>query len=73
MERDFTKVKNIQFEIQKMYDKVNGDLQKEQSKYDADTEHGLNAAKQKLWNENIDIQLGELEDYIVTEIDIANK
>ncbi len=52
-QRDFKKVNNIRLEIQGMYNKSAADLEREENKYDKDTEHGLNAAKQKLWNETI--------------------
>jgi len=72
-EKDFKKVKNVQEQITKMYTKVNDELQKEQNKYDEDTEHGINSAKQKVWSEKIAQELIEYEPYSVASIDIANK
>ena len=39
-ETDFKKVKNISAEIQKLYNKVLSEENKEQNNYDKDTEHG---------------------------------
>jgi hypothetical protein len=72
-EKDFKKINNIRGEIQKQYDKAISELNKEQDKYDKDTEHGMNSAKQQVWNESIAAQLKELDKYASTEIDVANK
>ena len=72
-EKDFTKINNINKEIQKQYEKTWEDIKKEEYKYDKDTEHGMNSAKQQLWNESIEKQLQELAAYTSTEIDIAMK
>lgn len=72
-EKDFTKVNNAVAEIKKQYEKTLAEINKEQDKYDKDTQHGINSAKQQVWNESIAQQLKELEKYSSTEIDIANK
>lgn len=71
--RDFKKVKNIVQEIQRFYDKTVAELNREQEKYDNDTEHGMNAVKQKMWSEDITRQLEELKQFESTEIDVVNK
>lgn len=71
--RDFAKVKNIRQEIQRMYDKTAAETQRDQDKYDRETENGLNAVKQKMWSDTIAKQLEELKQFESTEIDIANK
>jgi hypothetical protein len=71
-EKDFKKVKDVVEVINKMSDKVIDEWQKEQNNYDDDTQHGINSAKQQVWNEKIQNQLVELENYSSTEIDIAN-
>jgi hypothetical protein len=73
IQRDFKKTSKVRETIQKMYDKAFEDCQREQSNYDRDTEHGINAAKQQVWSEKITQQLLELEAFSSTEIDIANK
>jgi len=72
-EKNFKKVKNFSEEIQEMYQKVAEEHLKEQNKYDSETEHGLNSARQKVWQEEVDKQLKLLEKYNSTEINIANK
>lgn len=62
-EKDFTKVKDTQAEVSKIYNRLMADYAKEQEKFDKETEHGINAAKQKLWDEKIATMLAELEDY----------
>jgi len=71
-ETDFTKVKNIQQKIQTMYDKVNAEYGKYQQKYDEDTNHGENPAKQKVWSDDIANQMNELEPYSSTEVNIVH-
>jgi hypothetical protein len=73
IDKDFTKVKNISETMQKIANKIVKEWQKEENKYDNDTEHGFNAAKQKLWNEKIEKRLAESEIYSSAGIDIANK
>jgi|SRR5688572_16042717 len=73
VQRDFKKTSNVRDAIQKMFDKAFQDCEREQSKYDTDTEHGINAAKQEVWAEKIKQQLLELDPYSSTEIDVANQ
>lgn len=70
-EKDFEKVKSVSREIQRSFDEAIRDCEKEQSKYDKETNHSINAAKQKEWSEKIKQQLEELEKYGSTEINIA--
>jgi hypothetical protein len=70
-EKDFKKVKNVRQEIQRTYDKFSREMEKEEIKYDNDCEHGMNAAKQKVWMENISQELSSLNKYEATEIDIT--
>lgn len=71
-ETDFTKVKNIQHEIQTMYNKVNMEYAKCERKYDEDTNHGENPAKQKVWEDDIANQMKELEQYSSTEVNVVH-
>jgi hypothetical protein len=73
IDKDFKKVKNVVEVIQKMANKVAEDCGKEQSNYDKDTEHGINSAKQHVWNEKIEKELNDLEKYSSSEIDLASK
>ena len=68
---NFKNVKNLQAETTKLYKKVSTDLFKEQEKYDKDTEHGINSAKQKLWEEDIQNRIKELEAFSTSAINIA--
>lgn len=60
-QKDFTKVRNVVTEIERMYKKVTSEWEREENKYDSETQHGINAARQNIWNENIAAQLKELE------------
>jgi hypothetical protein len=71
LETDFTKVKNIQNEIQKMYNKVNTEFVKCENKYDNDTNHGENPAKQKVWDDDVASQLKGLDQYVSTEVNVV--
>ena len=71
LETDFTKVKNIQHEIQTMYNKVNLEYAKYQRKYDEDTNHGENPAKQKIWIDDVASQLQALDQYSSTEVNVV--
>jgi hypothetical protein len=70
MEKDFTHVKNIQDAVSRLYQKANSSCIREQNKYDNDTEHGINPAKQEVWNKRVALELKELEAYSAIEIDI---
>jgi hypothetical protein len=67
-DKDFKKVHNVQEVIQQMYNKVSAEFIKEEDKYDNDTNHGLNAAKQQVWADDIQKQLQELDAYSSTEV-----
>jgi hypothetical protein len=67
-DKDFKKVNNVQKVIQDMYNKAAQDCAKEQQKYDDDTNHGLNAAKQQVWADDIKKQLDALDAYSDTEV-----
>ena len=71
--KDFTRVHNVQGEIQQMYTKVNGDMVREENKYETDTQGGLNSAKQQLWADNIQKQLNAMEKFSSTDINIVHK
>lgn len=71
-EVDFKKIKSVQNEINKLQDKTVKEYNKEQADYDKDTEHGLNAAKQKVWNEKIQAAIKELDKYSSLTVDITN-
>jgi hypothetical protein len=72
-ETNFAKVKSLDNETTKMYTKISSELFKEEEKYDKDTEHGLNSAKQKIWDADIKAKLKELEAFSKSNINIANK
>ncbi len=67
-EMDFKKVKNVQQVIHNAYTKINTEFGREQEKYDKDTEHGLNAAKQQVWTDDIQKRIKELDAFSGTEI-----
>jgi len=71
LETDFKKVKNIQHEIQNMYNKVNEEYAKYERKYDEDTNHGENPAKQKVWSDDVTNQLKELDQYSSTMVNVV--
>lgn len=58
---DFTKVRNVVSEMERIYKKIANEWQREENKYDSETQHGINGARQNIWNENIAAQLKELE------------
>lgn len=70
-ETDFTKVKNIQHEIQTMYNKVTMDCGKYEEKYDNDTNHGENPAKQKVWEDDVASQMKALDQYSSTMVNVV--
>lgn len=67
---NYKKVKNMQSEINKVYDNINQDLRKEQEEYDKDTEHGINMVKQKMWAEKINKEILELEEFSDPQVHI---
>ncbi|MBP7496544.1 MAG: hypothetical protein KA792_02635 [Bacteroidales bacterium] len=70
LETDFLKVKDIVNKLGKLYSKANDELNKEKERMSNDTQHGLNAAKLEKWNQEIQNQLDELNDFSSTIIDI---
>ncbi|TAE78919.1 MAG: DUF922 domain-containing protein [Bacteroidetes bacterium] len=70
-EKDFTKVKDTPAEINKIYNKLIAEYFKEQEKFDKETEHGINAAKQQIWNEKIAGMLADLEAYSSNSVSIT--
>lgn len=70
-ETDFKKIKDIGKEISKYYQHIATEWQKEQEKYDKDTQHGTNPAKQQLWNEDIQRRIKELDKYAASAIDVV--
>jgi hypothetical protein len=73
LETNFKKVKNVDKEISKIYKDIDQEHLKAQFKYDSETEHGLNSAKQKVWEDKIEKELLELEKYIAIEINPVRK
>ena len=71
LETDFTKVKTIIHEIQTMYNKINMEYAKFQEKYDKDTNHGENPAKQKVWSDDVANQMAELDKYSSTQVNVV--
>jgi hypothetical protein len=69
-EKDFTKVKDIVSVVSQFYEKTTSEYQKRETAYDNDTQHGINAAKQKVWNETIARELAELEQFASPEVNI---
>ena len=61
--KDFTKVRNVVSEMERLYKKIASEWQKEENKYDSETQHGINSVRQNIWNEHIAAQLKELEAY----------
>lgn len=62
--------KNISAAIQKIYNTQIAELNKEQDRYDKETEHGTNQTKQILWKESIRKQIDLFYDYAEIEIRI---
>ena len=69
-EKDWTKVKNMGDVVKKMYVRVYNEWTREQDKYDNETQHGLNAARQEIWNAKLAAELKELEQYATAAVDI---
>ena len=70
-ETNFKKVRNATAEINKLYEKTSAELFREETKYDNDTQHGINSAKQKVWEEDIARRLKELDAYKELSVNIA--
>lgn len=67
-DKDFKKVSNVSQVLQNMYNKASQDCFKEQEKYDNETNHGLNAARQQVWIDDIKKQLADMDAYSNTEV-----
>jgi hypothetical protein len=67
-QKDFKKVKNVSEVVNNFYRSIFREFEAMQNKYDNETQHGLNAARQKVWEENIAQQLRELEAFSATEV-----
>ena len=67
---NFAKVSNMQRKLQEQYDKIASELASYQDRYDRETEHGQNPAKQKIWNEKIMLELAELNEFESTEVNV---
>lgn len=70
-QKDFTKVKNVVSEIDRMYKRIANEWQKEENKYDSETQHGINGARQNIWNENIAAQLKELDAFAAPAVSMV--
>jgi len=70
-ETNFKKIKNATGEINRLYERTSAELFREETKYDNDTQHGINSAKQKVWDEDISRRLKELEAYSALSVNIA--
>ncbi|MCW3077827.1 MAG: hypothetical protein JWO32_2436 [Bacteroidetes bacterium] len=72
-ETNFKKVKDISNEIRKLYIKISDEHNKEQNAYDKDTNHGLNSAKQKDWEDDINNRIKALDKFSDISINIIKK
>lgn len=70
-DKDFRKVSNMQSVIQNMYSKIVEQWQKDEQRYDDETTHGINAARQKEWVDNIHAQLAAFDAYSSPEVNIV--
>lgn len=70
-EKDFTKVTDVVSLIERMYAKTMNECQKREAAYDKDTQHGINAAKQEVWNQTILKELLELDAFASTEVNVV--
>lgn len=68
---DFTRVRDVVKEIQKIYDKIMAEWQREEERYDKETQHGINAATQNTWNERVAAQLVELNGFASPAVNIV--
>jgi hypothetical protein len=60
-------------EISALYKEVNNELQKEQDRYDRETEHSVKTEKQEFWNKKIEGDLEGLKDFSGSEQEVGNK
>jgi hypothetical protein len=63
--------KKLNAELNNLYRQINQDLEKEQDRYDRETEHSIKTERQELWNKKILAELEELKEYSGTEIKIG--
>jgi hypothetical protein len=70
IQKDFSKVENIETEIRKTYDQVAEEWGKVNRQYDEAVQNGMNMIKQKEWNDKIANQLTEFAKYANMPIDI---
>lgn len=66
--RDFSKEKNFSAAVQKIYNQVNEEMNKEQDLYDKETNHGINSTKQKEWIESVHSRLKALGNFQGNEV-----
>ena len=71
--KNFNKSKNMREDLTKTFNDANEDYMKERSKYEKETEFGLNVVKQQLWNEKIAKELLDFSMYNSTDVQIKLK
>jgi hypothetical protein len=71
--KNFNKSKNVRQDLTDMYNDCNNDYYKERTKYEKETEFGLNVAKQQAWNDRIVKELAELSAYSSTDVQVMTK
>lgn len=67
-DKDFKKVNNVSQVVQNMYNKATQDCIREEEKYDTETNHGTNAARQQEWVDKVKKELDELDAYSSTDV-----
>lgn len=67
--RSFT-LDNFQKDFKKIYDKNVEELDKVQEQYDDETNHHINKEEQVKWNSKIEQDLKDLNDYVLTEMNL---
>lgn len=60
-------------EVQSIFNKLNKELENEQAKYDAETNHSINKPKQYLWSQKIKKELEGLNAYSSIEVVLKMK
>jgi len=61
-------VNNVSQVVQNMYNKATQDCIREEEKYDTETNHGTNAARQQEWVDKVKKELDELDAYSSTDV-----
>ena len=69
----FKKGKHFQKEFQNLYDTVLAELDKDETKFEVESENGFNQTNQLMWREEIKKQLKELEQYKSPAVKIVKK